>query len=129
MVHRGIHFEDLVTAFLASRPLDPEDSKSYLMEACHQMSPYSPIFYFVRGAGISPTNAIQLLEKEKRGLRSTRSKILKRLSGERRIAPIGPIEDPLPFPKVKTSQDIERALTSVSTQKSERSLLLVILSV
>jgi len=128
VVHRGIHFEDLVTAFLASRHLDPEDAKSYLMETCHQMSPYSPIFYFVRSAGISLQNAIQLLEDRKCGLRSTRRDILKRLSGERTIAPIGAIVGPLPSAKAKTTQELGKSLSSLTTQKAKRSLLLVLLT-
>jgi hypothetical protein len=127
VVQTGIHFEDLITTFLADRPIEPQDARSYLIEACHQMSPYAPIYYFVRRAGISNKDAVQALQQEKRGLRSTRKGITDRLSGVRAIKPTGSTEDTRPSQKLTTPQELAVCMGSALSQKAQRTALLSVL--
>jgi hypothetical protein len=123
VVHRGIHFEDLITAFLADRQIDQTEAKSYLIEACHQLSTYSPIFYFVKQAGISIEEAVALLESKRKGLKSTRNVLVARLKGDRTITPSGSIDGINPEIKITNLLDLEAALATAPNQKAERGIL------
>jgi hypothetical protein len=106
IVQTGIHYDDLVTAFLAQRQLDTGDAKSYLVECAHQTTPYTPIFYFISQAGISREDAVSLLDAESNTLKNTLSALKKRLSGTMHASAFGRIDDTVKLVKVANSREL-----------------------
>lgn len=123
VVQRGIHYDDLLTAFLAARPLSEDDAQSYLRESCHQMSAYSPIFYFLRRAHLSREQAADLIQSAKCGLRGTRNTILRRIQGAQHIQPISAVDRSTNLAGSCSSSDIESRLSSAKSLKAKRSTL------
>ena len=123
IVHTGIHYDDLVTAFLAQRQLDKEDAKTYLIECAHQTTPYTPIFHFISQARITKDDAIVLIDGEANALRLTKAAIRKRLMGSLRIAPFGKIDNNFKLPKVSNGQEFLNQVMGETTAIGQRSLL------
>lgn len=123
VVQRGIHYDDLLTAFLASRPLSEDDAKSYLRESCHQMSAYSPIFYFVKRAGLTREQAVEFIQSARCGLRSTRATILQRLQGNQRIQPMSAVDSSVDIGSTPPASEIEKRLSGTKSLKMQRSIL------
>ncbi len=129
VVQRGIHYDDLITAFLASRPLSEDDAKSYIRESCHQMSAYSPIFYFVKRAGITREQAVELVQSAKPGLKNTRATVLERLKGVQKIRPISSVDSSTDVGRTLSVSDIEGRLSATKSLKAQRSIIWRVLQV
>lgn len=123
LIQRGIHYDDLLTAFLASRPLSEDDAKSYLRESCHQMSAYSPVFYFVRQAGFKRGQAVEFIQEAKCGMRGTRATILRRLQGNDPIRAMSTIDESFEFDATPSVSDIETNMSAARSLKAQRSIL------
>jgi hypothetical protein len=123
IVQTGIHYDDLVTAFLAQRQLDKEDAKSYLVECAHQTTPYTPILYFLSQTGITPEDAIALLDAEKNTLKNTLAALKKRLSGAMRVTSFGRIDDSIKLTKVGNSKELLEQVIGQPSGIPKRSLI------
>jgi hypothetical protein len=128
IVQRGIHFEDLVTAFLTSRPLSAEDAKSYLLESCHQLSAFAPIFYFVKQAKIPHNEAASFVRDAKSGLLNTRRSIVERLSKATSVMPVGTIERDGGTRVRQASSVIATEMASAKGLQAKRTMLWSVLS-
>lgn len=84
----SIHFDDLVTAFLAERELSVEDSRTYLKEVSYQSTPYIPIHFFIVRSKLSKEAAISFLKESASGSRTIRDLLIKRLSESDGIKPL-----------------------------------------
>jgi len=122
-VPKGIHFDDIVTAFLAWRNLGDSEAKSYLREAVFQTSPYVPIHYYRKIANLTMDDAKQLLEEQSTPFSSTKAKILKRVHFEDIIRPINSVDMSLKPPLSITKMSVTKAMAKASNQKEQRSIL------
>jgi len=117
-VPMGIHYDDLVTAFLASRSISIDEAKSYLIECAHQTTPNTPILYFLSQAQLTPVEATELIDKEPNTLSSIVKVIKKRLSGTIRVSAFGKVESDINITKVlTTNQLLERIKKSSELEK------------
>jgi hypothetical protein len=123
VVQRGIHYDDLVTAFLASRPLSADDAKTYLRESCHQMSAYSPIFYFVKSGGLTHGQAVELIQATKCGLKNTRATVIERLKRVQKIQPMSSVDSATDAGSISSVSDIEQRLSATKSLKMQRTIL------
>jgi len=123
MVPIGIHYDDLITAFLAQRQLDAEDAKSYLVECAHQTTPYTPVFYFVSQAGINRDEAVILIDSEQNALKKTKADLKKRLSGALLAGTFGRIDGTIKPPKLVNSKELLEAISRQPTALGQRSLV------
>ncbi|MFB3887110.1 MAG: ATP-binding protein [Thermodesulfobacteriota bacterium] len=121
IVQTGIHYDDLVTAFLAQRQLDADDAKSYLIECAHQTTPYTPIFYFISQANISREDAASLLDAESNTLKNTLSTLKKRLNGTMHTTAFGRIDDTVRLPRVANSRELFEQIMSQPPGIAKRS--------
>lgn len=119
----GIHFEDLVSAFLAQRHLTPEESRSYLEETAFQVSHLVPIFYFLDRSGLSIGEAVDLIKSAKTSFSGIRSRLVRRLEGGEIILPQGAVID-YDGPVGETKEDLLRLFQESGSAKDKRSLLL-----
>lgn len=126
IVHRGIHFDDLVTAFLAERELDVADAISYLKEACHQTSPFTPIYYFINKGKLSKEQAIKICEQETLSNRYTRNSLISRIKSTVVIHAVGIIGEKIQIGNI-TDDIIEQKLKEINDPKALRTLLFYIL--
>lgn len=129
VVQRGIHYDDLVTAFLASRPLTEDDATSYLRESCHQMSAYSPIFYFVKHAGLTLEQAIELIQSAKPGLKNTLATVVERLKGVKKIRPMSSVDRTTDVGQKPSISDVEGRLSATKSLKAQRSIFWRVLQI
>jgi hypothetical protein len=120
-VPTGIHSDDLMTAFLAQRPLDESEARAYLREASYQNTPYLPIHYFIKLAGLSRSEAQEFIKESNSTLKSQKKNLIERIAGAQRIKPIGTIQE---VPNISTSAELERTLDRLKTEKERRSVLL-----
>jgi len=127
VVQRGIHFDDLVAAFLTTRPLTEDDAKSLLRESCHQMSPYSPLFYFVCEARLTRDQAVEFIQEAKCGFSATRATIIRRLQGMQSVRAMGVIDTMNAEYSPLSATELKTALLGESSQKSKRSMLRFVL--
>lgn len=125
-VPTGIHYDDLVTAFLASRSIGSEEAKSYLVECAHQTTPYTPVLYFLSQAKLTPDEAAELLDEEQGALRSTVKALKKRLSGAMRVSAFGKVDTDLSISKALTSKQLLDQIKR-SSEFEKRSLIYQIL--
>ena len=123
-VQTGIHYDDLVTAFLAQRQLDTEDAKSYLVECAHQTTPYTPVFYFISRAGINRNEAATLIDIEQNALKKTKSDLKKRLSGALLAGAFGRIDETIKLPKLLNSKELLEGILRQPTASGKRSMIL-----
>lgn len=121
-VPTGIHYDDLVTAFLASRSIGSEEAKSYLIECAHQTTPYSPFLYFVSQANVTHDQAVEMLDQETSALRGTVRTLKKRLSGDVRVASLGKVDTGIRIPDGLTSKELFNQIKQ-STEIEKRSLI------
>lgn len=122
VVQRGIHFDDLLTAFLASRSLTEDDAKSYLRESCHQMSPYTPLFYFARQAHFTREQAVEFIQETRCGVKGIWEKVIGRLQGTHKIPALSSIDKYDKSVKLLTTRDIMSKLSATKTLKVQRSI-------
>ncbi|MBI4232496.1 ATP-binding protein [Candidatus Peregrinibacteria bacterium] len=123
IVHTGIHYDDLVTAFLAQRPLDKEDGKSYLIECAHQTTPFTPVLYFCSQAGLTREQAVSLLEAERTSLRYTTRYLKKRLEQTTNISPGGRIADRPTWLRISNSRELLELIGKEGTALQKRSAI------
>ncbi len=128
IVHRGIHYGDLVTAFLAQRQLDPSDAATYLRETCHQTSHYIPLFYFMSAAKLTKDEAIQLLQSENTSFIAIRRRLINRIRGSQVIKPSGAVKAKLPKVKGIGLEELKTELAQGRTLHEKRSFLLAVLN-
>jgi len=121
LVRTGIHYSDLVTVFLGATHLEQSQAKSYIREACYLPSAYVPIFYYIHLAGLSESEAGEILESESSGFRSTCSKLLERLSGDLTITAGGSLDDEIPT--IEDRDNLLSLLNVAQTAKERRALL------
>jgi hypothetical protein len=122
-VQTGIHYDDLVTAFLAERRLSEEDAKSYLIESAHQSTQYSPVFYFLSLAKISPDEAVSLIEQETGAPKSTKAALKRRLTGSFKCKPMGVISKEAEIPVFARPEDLLSAVERQKMAYHRRSLI------
>jgi len=108
----GIHADDLITAFLAQRPLAEPDARSYLRETTYQNSPYVPIHYFASASGLSNDEIVELINNSQSPLAGQKSRLLHRFSKTEVIKPIGSIVAPNQKLTVETKAELLAALDS-----------------
>ncbi len=119
----AIHSEDLITAFLAVRPLQPEQAKTYLRETVFQSSAFVPVHYFRRLSGLSETE-VRALFKDCVGVQAKiRGKVLDRLFRGDRVAPIGKAATVKGVASDMPLEKFANLLEAAPDAKSERSLL------
>lgn len=123
-VHIGIHSEDLITAFLAQRPLDSAQAAMYLRESAFQSTPFVPIHYFFRASGLSEEQTRNAFKECKGAMANTRTKVLQRLLGGVRVAPLSVVDPMPPFPADVSAEQFMHQLTTAPAARDERSLLL-----
>lgn len=124
----GIHFDDLLRAFLRDDPLDPVTAKSYLRETVYQNTPNLPIHFFVSRAKLKPDEAIGILRSERTGFKHIRNELVRRLSNQSPVAPVGVVDPGLT--SLGPRANVQAAVKSVGEQKlqkSQRSRLLAVL--
>lgn len=127
MIPIGIHYDDLVTAFLAQRQLDTEDAKSYLVECAHQTTPYTPVFYFISQAGINCDDAVTLIDNELNALKKTKADLKKRMTGTMVAGTFGRIDEAIKLPKFANSKELLEAISRQPTVLGQRSLAFQVL--
>jgi len=126
-VHVGIHADDLITAFLAQRPLTEGEARSYLRETAYQTTPFLPIHYYISLGHLSQIDAIKLVESQVSPFPATRNRVLKRITREETVRPIGVVDSPLPSISHPSKPNFLAALKSAKTAREKRSLLVDIL--
>ena len=123
-VHIGIHSDDLITAFLAQRPLDATQAVAYLRETVFQSTPFVPIHYFYNASEVSEQEVRAMFKDCSGASPSTKIRVLQRLFGGDRVAPEGKVDTVAAFPKDLTMEQFMAQLASTSSSRSQRSLLL-----
>lgn len=120
-VQTGIHFDDLITAFLAQRPLDEAEARSYLREAPYQNTPYLPIHYFIERSGLSSLEAQEIIKSSNSTSKTQKKLLIDRITGVQRVEAIGTVQVVLgaSFPG-----ELERLMESSTSEKERRSSLL-----
>ena len=120
----GIHFDDILSAFLGQRDLGVEDAKAYLEETTFQPSPFTPINFFIRKAKLSLDEAEQLIRQTDSTVKTTKERLIKRIHNQERVAPQGAIATS-GIPQITKEADLlTKSLTAMQTSKDRRSLLL-----
>ena len=128
IVQRGIHYYNLMTVFLCGCPPSEDDAKSYLREASHQMSPYSPVFYFARQAHLTNEHAAGFIEDSCFGLRGTKANIVRRLKGGVHIKPLGTVEKLADLSTAPSAIKLDTRLDSTKSLKAKRSIFCLALT-
>lgn len=126
-VTTGIHSDDLITAFLAQRPLSQSDAKSYLLEITYQNTPLLPLYYFSRLAGLNDEEVITLIKESPSSLAGQKNKIVKRLDGKGHTIPIGVLEAISSASEVTSPEAVVPTLNDLATSGQKRNLLLSLL--
>lgn len=121
-VPTGIHSDDLITAFLALRPLDEAEARSYLREATYQNTPYLPIHYFIERSGLSPLEAQEIVKASNSTSKSQKKALIDRIAGMQRVKPIGSVQVQPVYDYSTTELDTLVGLGT--TEKEKRTFLL-----
>jgi hypothetical protein len=119
-VPTGIHADDLITAFLAQRPLEESEARSYLREATYQNTPYLPIHYLVNLAGLSQSETQDLIKTSPSPLTGQKKILTERIARALAVKPMGTVQS---APNISTSAEFERSFGQAKTVKERRSLL------
>jgi hypothetical protein len=88
----GIHYEDIVRTFLSQMDISAEEAMSYLQECAFQSSAYTPIYHYIKMAGITLQEAERLITETETSFRSVKHKLIRRIREQERITPLGPID-------------------------------------
>lgn len=126
-VTTGIHSDDLITAFLAQRALSQPDAKSYLLEITYQNTPYLPLYYFSRLAGLNDEEASTAIKGSPSTLVGQKNKVVNRLDRKERIKPIGVLEATSSASEVTSPEAVVPTLNDLTTPGQKRNLLLKLL--
>jgi len=124
----GIHAEDLFTAFLAQRPLDEGEARSYLRETSYQPTHYVPLHYFVKLAKLSREKAVDIIKTSTSTFTSTKAGLARRLTSNESLQPIGTVATWRIKLKGLTRASFLAALQAAKTEKERRSLLVTVLA-
>ena len=119
-VPTGIHADDLITAFLAQRPLEESEARSYLREATYQNTPYLPIHYLVNLSGLSQSETQDLVRTSPSPLTGQKKILSERIALAQAVKPMGTVQS---APNISTSAEFERSFGQAKTVKERRSLL------
>jgi len=119
-VPTGIHADDLITAFLAQRPLDESEARSYLREATYQNTPYLPIHYLVNLSGLSQSEAQDLIKTSQSSLTGQKKNLTERIARDQAVKLMGTVQS---APNILTSTEFERSFGQAKSVKERRSLL------
>jgi len=127
LVPTGIHFEEIVTTFLAQRPLPSEDSLSYLKELLYQTSYILPLFFFISRARLTRQEAIKILEDVPTTMLHNRKKLISRIRGSLAIRQEGSAEGARRRIRASDSASFLSLLDTSQTQTQRRGLILAAL--
>lgn len=125
-VPTGIHYDDLVTAFLANRSIDAEEAKTYLIECAHQNTPYSPVLYFLSQTRLTHEKAFELLDQEQTAMRHTVNAIKKRVVGAMRVSAFGKVDANIDISKILSANQLLNVIKK-SIDADKRSLIYQVL--
>lgn len=123
-IHVGIHFDDLIRAFLEQRPLDTTQATAYLRETIFQPSPFVPVHYLFQASGLSEEQVRTLFMECTGVATTTRARILQRLFDGDRVEPVSPVHAVTALPKDITTAQFMNQLQGTQIAKEARSLLL-----
>jgi len=123
----GIHADDIITAYLAQRSLEPPQAASYVRETAYQSTPYVPLHYFVRLAGLSVDQAGDLIKATKSTAPSQIKRLLRRLTRNILVTPMGSIADLKTQLKDLSKESLASALSTAKTEMEKRGWMLAAL--
>ncbi len=126
-VRVGIYEEDIFTAFLAARPLDAGEARSYLRATAYLISAYSPIHYFARLADLTVEEAATIIKEARSPFKKTQSQLVKRIMGQTRIPRCGVVDPDPPRIGSITKDGLKKRLSSARLAADKRTLLLAVI--
>ena len=80
---RGIRTPDIIAAFLTNQRVD--DPEEYIRQICYESSAYLPVYYFIKQAKLSLTEAITLI-KAVPSTSQAKSRLADRLTNDKTLA-------------------------------------------
>lgn len=126
-IPEGIHVNSLIEVFLTEKELNEQVARIYLKESARQNTHVLPVHYFIKKSDLSASEAADLIDKSPGPFKKNRTKIIKRIIGEKMIEKIGREPRLAYLPVIDESFDLAKQLRESPRPLEAREVLVSVL--